>query len=219
MSALHHYIHSFVPASGAKEGTPPLLLLPRTGGTEATMIDMGRRLLPGAALLSLRGNVLEDGKPRFFARVARGEFDIEDFRTRTMQLAAFVSSAMQAYDIPAPIAVGHSNGANIAWSLIMYNSAVLAGAILYRPLMPIDPGWKGRADGLPVLIAAGNADIIAPVAKAEQLAAFLADRGADMTLKVAPAQHDLVAADHDLARTWLACKLLCRGNLTGRRAF
>lgn len=210
MSVLEHYNHAFVPASGAKEGTPPLLLLPRTGGTETTMIDMGRSLLPGAALLSLRGNVLEDGKPRFFARVARGEFDLEDFRARTMQLAAFVRSAMKAYDIPAPVAVGHSNGANITWSLVMHDSAVLAGAILYRPLMPIDPGWKGRAEGLPVLIVAGDTDTIAPVAKTKELAAFLAERGADMSLKVMKAQHDLTDADYDLARTWLTCKWHCR---------
>ena len=114
MSALDHYIHSFVPPSGAKEGAPPLLLLPRTGGTETTMLDIGRRLLPGAALLSLRGNVLEDGKPRFFARVARR------IRYQTSECGqsscGVVSSAMEAYGIPAPTVVGHSNGANIAWS-------------------------------------------------------------------------------------------------------
>ena len=114
MSSLDDYIHSFVPPSGAKEGVSPLLLHPRSGGTETTMIDMARSLMPGAALLSLRGNVLEDGKPRFFARVARGEFDLDDFRMRTTELAAFLRSAMQAYGIPAPVAVGHSNGANIA---------------------------------------------------------------------------------------------------------
>ena len=181
----------------------PLLLHPRSGGAETTMIDMARSLMPGAALLSLRGNVLEDGKPRFFARVARGEFDLDDFRMRTTELAAFLRSAMQAYGIPAPVAVGHSNGANIAWSLIMHSSAVLRGAILYRPPMPVDPGWNGRADGLPVLILAGDADAIAPPEKAKELAAFLAERGADVTLKVIKAQHDLTTADYDLARAWL----------------
>lgn len=203
MSALDHYVHSFVPGAGAGSGTPPLLLLPRTGGTEATMIGLGKALLPGAALLSLRGNVLEEGKPRFFRRIARGEFDIEDFRARTEQLAMFVRAAMQAYDIPAPIAVGHSNGANIAWSLIMRDSGALTGAVLFRPLMPVNPAWAGSVDRCPVLILAGDKDPIAPVVKTQELTERLRVLEAEVILKVVPAQHDLVELDEIHAQQWL----------------
>lgn len=201
--ALGDYIHVFRPAASGHGGAP-LLLLPRTGGDETTLLELGAEIAPRAALLSLRGNVLEDDKPRFFTRVARGQFDIADFRYRTRQLAAFIRAAMAEYGIPAPVAVGHSNGANIAWSVVMSEPQVLAGAVLFRPMMPILPEWACQAKGFPVLVTSGADDAVVPLPVAAALPAYLGTLGADVTHKILPATHDLVAADRSAASAWLA---------------
>ena len=104
--------HRFVPATAA--GKPPILLLHGTGGDENDLLPLGQTIAPGAALLSPRGKVLEGGMPRFFRRLAEGVFDEHDVRRRANELADFVLEARDAYGLDAPIAVGFSNGANIA---------------------------------------------------------------------------------------------------------
>src|ERR1700726_3001205 len=111
------FIHEFVP--GSSERT--LLLLHGTGGNERDLIPLGRELDPSASLLSPRGKVLESGMPRFFRRLAEGVFDLEDLTRRTHELADFVTAAAQRYkiDMEKMIAVGYSNGANIAASILL----------------------------------------------------------------------------------------------------
>jgi phospholipase/carboxylesterase len=200
---LKSFIHSFVPATPEGAGKRPLLLLPRTGGTELDLISLGRALSPGAALLSVRGNVLEDGKPRFFRRFGRGQFDVDDLRERTTQLGRFIRAAREAYRIEAPVAVGHSNGANIAWSLIFSDPSSLSGAVLFRPLMPIDPVWAQKAGPLPVLILSGADDTIAPPREVVALSVRLRELGADVSHELLPAAHDLIATDEAIAGAWL----------------
>ena len=107
------FIHRFEPALGARP--PPLLLLHGTGGDENDLLPLGRMMsAPDAALLSPRGKVLEGGMPRFFRRLAEGVFDEDDVRRRADELADFVASRAQAYGLAAPVALGFSNGANIA---------------------------------------------------------------------------------------------------------
>ena len=117
MSAGLSFVHRYEPA--AQPERPPLLLLHGTGGDEHDLIPLGRMLAPGAALLSPRGKVLEGGMPRFFRRLAEGVFDEEDVRKRAHDLADFVETARAAYGLPAPVAVGFSNGANIAAALLL----------------------------------------------------------------------------------------------------
>ena len=122
------HLHCFVPAT--VPGRPPILLLHGTGGGESDLLPLGRTIAPGAALLSPRGRVLESGAPRFFRRLAEGVFDEQDVRRRANELADFVQDARDVYRLDPPIAVGLSNGANIAAAVLQLRPEVLAGAVL-----------------------------------------------------------------------------------------
>ncbi len=119
------FAHRFLPATGP--GRAPLLLLHGTGGDESDLLPLGQAVAPGAALLSPRGQVLEHGQPRFFRRLAEGVFDEADLRRRVEDLAGFIGQARDAYGLPAPVALGFSNGANIAAAMLLLRPEVLAG--------------------------------------------------------------------------------------------
>ena len=122
------FIHRYLP--GRNAAGPVLLLLHGTGGDENDLIPLGQDLLPGAAILSVRGKVLENGMPRFFRRLAEGVFDQDDLRRRTEELGQFIDSARRQYSLSENrlIAVGYSNGANIAASLILREPDRLSGS-------------------------------------------------------------------------------------------
>ena len=194
------FIHRFEPGA---EATRPLLLLHGTGGNEHDLLPLGRTVAPGAALLAPRGPVIENGMPRFFRRLAEGVFDEADLRRRTGDLAGFVAAARARYGLGAPLALGFSNGANIAASLLMLRPEVLAGAVLIRPMVPFaDPPTTGLA-GRPVLILSGAMDPIVPVENAQRLAAQLTASGATVEHRILPAGHGLSQADISLAVSWL----------------
>jgi len=198
------FIHRFIPA---KEADSPLalLLLHGTGGDETDLLGLGQELAPGAALLSPRGKVLENGLPRYFRRLAEGVFDLADLRVRTHELADFVETAAQRYRLPSErvFAVGFSNGANIAASVLLLRPQVLAGAVLFRPMVPLVPDPMPNLYGKPVLLAAGRRDPIVSPEEAERLRRLLAQAGADVTVHWAQAAHGLTPADIDAARAWL----------------
>ena len=196
------FIHRFQPGSIA--GAAPLLLLHGTGGDESDLLPLGTALSPGAALLSPRGRVLEHGMPRFFRRLAEGMFDEDDVRRRAAELGDFVAEARQRYGLEAPVAVGFSNGANIAAALLLLQPGVLSGAVLLRAMVPLSQPPAADLAGTPVLILSGVADPIVPAANAAKLAAQLSDAGADVTHRTLPAGHQLSQADVTLARDWLA---------------
>src|SRR3954454_11430947 len=126
MSALALHVHRWVPAE--RPALPTLLMLHGTGGDESDLLPLGRQLVPGAGMLSPRGNVLEHGAPRFFRRLAEGVFDVEDLHRRTGELADFVEAAAERYGLSSEsiYAVGYSNGANIAASMLLSRPSVLA---------------------------------------------------------------------------------------------
>jgi phospholipase/carboxylesterase len=196
------FIHRFVPARD--ESRTPLLLLHGTGGDENDLVPLGERLSAAAALLSPRGKVLENGMPRFFRRIEEGEWDLEDLDARTAELADFVAAARKAYKLPPPVALGFSNGANIAWSLMLRDPALLGGAVLMRAMLPFDPRPLPDLDGIPVLILAGVNDPLVPVDQAALLAALLGEAGADVTYEVVHGGHGLTGDDLSLAGSWLA---------------
>jgi phospholipase/carboxylesterase len=131
------FVHVFTPGTTSTT----LLLLHGTGGDERDLLPLGEMLLPGAAILSPRGQVLEHGMPRFFRRLAEGVFDEVDLRQRAGDLARFVASTAERhhFDARKVIAVGFSNGANIASALLLLHPGVLAGAILFRAMVPLVP--------------------------------------------------------------------------------
>lgn len=195
------YVHRFVPAKD--ETRPPLLLLHGTGGDENDLLPLGAALDPGAALLSLRGDVLEHGMPRFFRRHAEGVFDEADVRRAAEKLADFVSRARKTYGIAAPIAVGYSNGANVAAAALLLRPETFSGAVLLRAMRPFADPVPATIPATPVLILSGALDPIVPAGNAEGLAAMLQAAGAKVTHQVVPASHALTEADLTHARTFL----------------
>jgi len=196
------FIHRFEP--GGRPALRPLLLLHGTGGDENDLLSLGRMVAPGAPLLSPRGKVLEHGMPRFFRRLAEGVFDEEDVRARAHELADFVAAARAAYGVPEPVALGYSNGANIAAAVLLLRPEALTGAILLRAMVPLANAEAGRAlDGKAALIASGAQDPIAPPANAARLKAMLEQAGARVDHRILPAGHELTPADVGLAREWL----------------
>lgn len=196
------FTHRFVPATDPH--IPPLLMLHGTGGDETDLLPLGARLAPGAAMLSPRGKVLENGAPRFFRRLTEGVFDLKDLKFRTGELADFVVRAGRAYGLTAkPIAIGFSNGANIAASMLLLRPEVLAGAVLIRVTTPFDWEQAPNLAGMPVLILSGARDPLVPAAKRDKLAQMLRSAGADVTYEVLNAQHHLSADDIVVAGGWL----------------
>ena len=196
------YIHRFEP--GADPTLPPVLLLHGTGGDETDLVPLGREIAPGAALLSPRGNVLEGDMPRFFRRFREGLFDEDDVRRRAGELANFVSEARRAYGLDQPLALGYSNGANIAAAVLLLHPKALAGAILLRAMTPLTDLPSPDLSGVPVLILSGLNDPIAPRSSAEKLAAALAVAGARVERDNLPAGHGLTEADLTRAKAFYA---------------
>jgi phospholipase/carboxylesterase len=198
------FIHHFIPA----QSSPPtrvLLLLHGTGGNENDMVPLGRDLDPSAALLSLRGNVLENGMPRFFRRLAEGVFDEEDVVRRANELADFIPVAAAKYEFdPAMLtAVGYSNGANIAAAVLLLRPGVIKSAVLLRAMVPLTPAALPDLVGTRVLICSGTRDPIIPVENAERLTAMLREGGAEVTLRFEEAGHQLVFDEIAAAKKWL----------------
>jgi phospholipase/carboxylesterase len=196
------FFHRYIPAT--QDGLPPLLLLHGTGGDENDLLPLGQELLPGAALLSPRGKMIEHGMPRFFRRLAEGVFDLEDLKQRTGELAGFIAEARKAYGLPAPFAVGFSNGANIAASLLLSQPDALAGAVLFRAMLPFEPSAVPKLTGKPVLLLSGSSDQMIPAASTKRLVEVLQTAGANLAYKTIPTGHGLTQNDLVIASQWLS---------------
>ena len=194
------FIHRYEPAT--ETGRPPLLLLHGTGGDENDLLGLGRMISPGSALLSPRGKILENGMPRFFRRLAEGVFDEEDVKFRAGELAEFVAQARQAYGLEAPVAVGFSNGANIAAAMLMLRPEALAGAALLRAMVPLSEAPQADLAGKRVLMISGAMDPIIPAENSAQLAASLSAFGAEVQHQVLPTGHGLSQTDLQLLVRW-----------------
>lgn len=195
------FIHRYEPAT--EPGRPPLLLLHGTGGNEDDLIPLAKMISPGSALLSPRGKVLENGMPRFFRRLAEGVFDEEDVRFRANELADFVAEACKVYGLEAPLAVGFSNGANIAAAMLMLRPEALSGAALLRAMVPLSEAPPADLTDKPVLMVSGAMDPIIPADNAERLASRLVASGAQVQHHTLPTGHGLSQTDLQLLVQWL----------------
>jgi predicted esterase len=195
------FIHEFVPGTSGRT----LLLLHGTGGNEHDLIPFGKELDPSAALLSPRGKILENGMPRFFRRLAEGVFDLEDLRTRTHELADFVNAAAERYeiDISKIVAVGYSNGANIAASLLLLRPEILRAAILFRAMVPLIPESMPDLSSVDIWIGAGDHDPIVPPSEAQRLVDLLRRAGANVTIRFTNATHGLTDVEVRTTKHWL----------------
>lgn len=191
---------------GSDPDAPVLLLLHGTGGTEQDLLPLAELISPPSSVLSVRGNVLERGMPRFFRRLAEGVFDIEDLVFRTQELNEFLdhAAAKYSFDRRNVVAVGYSNGANIAASLLFHHKEALRAAILHHPMVPRRGIELPNLIGIPCFIAAGQNDPICPPKETEELASLLSSSGADVTVHWEQAGHQLTRTEVEQAGRWLA---------------
>jgi predicted esterase len=201
------FVHRHLPPTTHAEraARTTLLLLHGTGGDENDLVPLGRSLLPGAGMLSPRGRVLEGGAPRFFRRIAPGVFDLEDLARQTDALASFVDAAATTYrlDRDRIVAVGFSNGANIAASLLLRRGAHLRGAVLLSPMLPFEPEAPPDLGGVSVFVGAGERDPMAPRQSVERLETLLREAGADVTMHWTPGGHAITKEELAAAQEWM----------------
>ncbi|MDQ3916380.1 MAG: alpha/beta hydrolase [Actinomycetota bacterium] len=183
-----------------------LLLLHGTGADENDLIPLGRAVAPGASLLSPRGQVLENGMPRFFRRLGMGVFDVEDLKRRTADLGRFVEAASAHYGFESRdlVAFGYSNGANIAASLLLSAPGLVGAAALLHAMVPFRPDALPDLHGMPVLLTGGTRDPMIPRDQTEELARMLSDAGASVELELAPGGHELTPAEAEKVHGWIA---------------
>lgn len=200
------FIHRFISAnSKAKKSSLTLLLLHGTGGTEHDLIPLGNELKPDASILSVRGKVLENGMPRFFRRLEEGVFDLEDLKMRTDELADFIlkSSSIYDFDLKRLVAVGYSNGANIGASVLLRRPEVLAGAILFRAMVPFVPDVLPDLSKKFIILLEGMRDPIVSKQEAESLLKIFNKAHSNVTIKWQGSGHNLIQEDIDSAKKWL----------------
>jgi phospholipase/carboxylesterase len=200
------FTYRFIPGTGDRT----LLLLHGTGGNENDLLPLGRTIDPDASLLTPRGKVLENGAPRFFRRLAEGVFDEKDVIARAHELANFVSAAAKKHDFDQNtlIAIGYSNGANIASAMMLLGVLKFRGAILFRPMVPLSHSPDTALENCAVLICGGRFDPIATPDQVSALAELLRDRRAEVEVRIHESGHELRDADVEAARDWLAASAI-----------
>jgi phospholipase/carboxylesterase len=215
------FIHRFMPQKNERNGATTtrtnrietegkafttFLLLHGTGGNEEDLIPLAYELDQRAAILSLRGKVLENGvAPRFFRRLAEGVFDIEDLKFRTNELADFVNVASKTYnfDLQRIIAVGYSNGANIAASMLLLRPEILSSAILFRAMVPLVPETLPDLTNKNIFMSSGVYDPIVSKQEAEKLFGLFKNAGAKVSLSWQESGHELTMEEIRKAKEWL----------------
>ena len=202
------FVHKFIPSEGSKDQkSVTLLLLHGTGGDETDLIPIARMLdITNASILSPRGKVIENGMPRYFRRLSEGIFDIEDLKFRTNELAEFVQNASKTYalNLNRIVAIGYSNGANIAASILLLRPEILSNAILFRPMIPLVPNTFPNLSSKHVLMSAGLHDPIVASYQTKDLFDLLEKVGAKVSIQWQNSGHELTQRDIVAARKWLS---------------
>jgi len=199
---------TYIYKASGQPGAYTLLLLHGTGGDENDLVPLAANFGDTLNLLSVRGNVSENGMPRFFKRLGMGVFDEQDLDFRTDELVAFVKAAAveKGFDSTKVIALGYSNGANIAGAALVKYPSFLAGAVLYRPMQPFKaitiPAVK--TDNVPVFFSSGKADpTIAPTATPKYVDT-LKELGYNVAFHNLSTGHNLTREDLELSVEWFA---------------
>ena len=194
--------------NGIDSKLPTLFMLHGTGGTEHDLVSIAKYISPASSILSVRGNILENGMPRFFKRLAEGVFDEEDLTLRTRELRDYLNEASVKYsfDRNNVVAIGYSNGANIAASMLFQYENVLRGAVLHHPMVPIRGRDLPKMTSFPVFIGAGKNDPICLPAETVELSEILSVAGADVTIHWEQNGHQLTHSEVEAAQFWFSEK-------------
>jgi phospholipase/carboxylesterase len=199
-SLTYHFSPAADPATA-----PTLLLLPGTGGYETDLLPLAHQLTSGYNVLGLRGNVLENGSvTRFFRRLSTGVFDEEDLRFRTHELVHFVRelAPKERFDADRIVALGYSNGANIAGSTLLLYTGWLIGAVLWRPMLPLQDEEPGPSNGAAVLCLSGAADPYYQPENMQRYERRLTRSGFAVEHQILRASHPLTSQDLTLTEAW-----------------
>jgi phospholipase/carboxylesterase len=195
--------HVFTPGEA---GAPVLLMLHGTGGNEHEIASLAAELHPGAGVLAPRGQVQENGMLRWFRRHGEGVFDVDDVIARATDLAAFLNAAREHYNLGTRpvVAVGFSNGANIALATAILHPQTLDRVIAFSGMYPFaDRESPADLAGSRLLILNGEADPMAPLASVNRLIAALHQNGADAEQVLRPGGHGIAHTDLEAAKEWL----------------
>ncbi|WP_078427744.1 alpha/beta hydrolase [Alkalihalobacterium alkalinitrilicum] len=189
---------------GKDSSKPTLLLLHGTGGNEHDLVPLAGMVDDEASVLSVRGNVSENGMPRFFRRLAEGVFDEEDLIFRTKELNQFLNESAEKYQFDREhiIAIGYSNGANIAASLLFHYENTLKGAILHHPMVPRRGIELPDLTGKSVFIAAGTNDPICSASESSELQSLLEKANAKVEIHWEDRGHQLTQEEVEAAAQW-----------------
>lgn len=189
---------------GTDVNAPVLLLLHGTGGNEHSLLSLAKEVSPTSSVLSVRGNILENGMPRFFRRLAEGVFDEEDLVFRTKELYDFIQSSAKQYEFDAKnvVAIGYSNGANIAASVLYHFQDALKAAILHHPMVPLRNITLPILSGTKVFIGAGTNDPICSPEETEELEKVLLEAKASVTVHWETYGHQLTRSEVNAASKW-----------------
>ncbi|WP_199431425.1 alpha/beta hydrolase [Qaidamihabitans albus] len=185
---------------------PVLLLLHGTGGGPDDLLGLGKELSPASPMLAPAGPVSEGGAARWFRRLAEGVFDVEDVVYRAGQLAEFLVEARERYDLAGrrTVAVGFSNGANIAAAVLLLRPDVLTEAALFAAMLPVPDPPVHDLSGTRVFLSNGKRDPMAPLDSTERLIALLRERSAEVSTHRHDGGHQISVDGFEAARTWLA---------------
>jgi phospholipase/carboxylesterase len=197
---LTDYIHA--ETKGAP-GAPLVMTFHGTGGDETQFHDLARQLMPGAHVVSPRGDVSEHGMARYFRRTGEGVYDMDDLAIRRTAMAAFIQSKVAETGAERVIALGYSNGANIAAAVAFSHPDIFTDIIAMHPLIPWSPDPQPALNGTRWLVTAGERDPICPAPLTRDLLTYLSDQGADVTQHWHPGGHELVQSELTAIQTFL----------------
>jgi len=195
------YVHRARPGA---PGAPILFTFHGTGGDENQFFDFASRLVPGATIISPRGDVAERGAARFFRRKAEGVYDLDDLARATKRMSEFVEANRDRYESSTVLGLGFSNGANILANVMIERPGLFEAGVLMHPLIPFTPPARTTGEKAHVLITAGERDPICPVPQTQALADYLRAAGDEVTLEWHASGHEIRPNEIEAIKTFLA---------------
>lgn len=195
------YIHA---TTRGRAGAPLLMTFHGTGGNEHQFHGFAERLIPGAHVVSPRGDVLEGGMNRYFRRTGEGVYDMADLAQRRDRMARFIHDQKARTGAAHVAGLGYSNGANILMAVALEQPDLVDRMALMHPLIPWSPAPQPGLAGRRILITAGKRDPICPAPMTQALADYLADQGAEVTLEWHAGGHEITQGEVQAVTDFMA---------------